>query len=66
MIPRKKRVAIEDSCLWVEDSDGIWNTNCGEIFEFNEGTPSENKARFCLYCGKSLIADAYDEADNDE
>ena len=59
-------VADRLSCLWVQDSDGIWNTNCGVAFEFNEGLPKDNHANFCHNCGKPLIADAYIEEDNDE
>ena len=45
----------DDYCRWTEDADGAWITDCGKVFEFNEGTPTENRARFCLYCGDPLF-----------
>ena len=48
-------------CEWrQEDPFGgndscIWQTDCGHEFVFDEGTPSENDAKFCLYCGKKLV-----------
>ena len=48
-------------CEWVqEDPFGsgdscIWQTECGHEFVFDEGTPSDNGAEFCLYCGKKLV-----------
>lgn len=42
------------SCIWTEDEDGPWHTECGHSFEFIEGTPFENKQRFCGYCGGQL------------
>lgn len=29
-------------CLWAENSDGIWDTACGNAFEFDSGGPTEN------------------------
>lgn len=44
-----------ETCLWQEDDDGNWNASCGEdIFCFFEGGPSDNRMRFCCYCGKRL------------
>lgn len=42
------------NCNWSEDVDGLWQTSCGKQFEFNDSTPLENGAKFCLYCGKPL------------
>ena len=44
------------SCQWSEDSDGNWDTACGEIFTFTDGGPKENKAHWCQYCGGELVA----------
>ena len=44
----------EVSCTWTEDDDGVWSTQCGEMFEFtNDGLP-ENRFEFCPYCGKYI------------
>ena len=50
-------------CTWTrckEDylvSRVYWETACGEIFEFNNGSPQENSFRFCSYCGKAIKED---------
>ena len=43
-------------CLWTNDpDDDSWDTECGEKFVFNEGTPIENDFHFCPYCGNHLF-----------
>ena len=56
MPSKRKRLnkPVVSVCVWEEDSDGNWETACGNIFCLNEGTPSENEMRFCCYCGKQL------------
>jgi hypothetical protein len=44
----------EQSCIWTEDEDGIYQTSCGNSFEFMNGTPNDNHTKFCPYCGKVL------------
>ena len=52
---------VQEECEWVQaDPFGsgdscIWQTDCGHEFVFDEGTPSDNGAKFCLYCGKKLV-----------
>ena len=41
-------------CTWTENEDGVYETNCGNLFAFNDGTPSENGFEFCPYCGREL------------
>lgn len=41
-------------CLWAQNEDGLWLTDCGEIHEFTVGTPKENKYSHCPYCGRLL------------
>lgn len=43
-----------ETCAWVETEDGQWETECMEIFEFNDGTPDENGFKFCPYCGTKI------------
>jgi hypothetical protein len=43
----------EQSCIWTEDDDGIYETACGNMFELND-TPEHNRMKFCPYCGKVL------------
>ena len=46
-------------CRWTDDGDGNWATECDHLFTFNDGPPSENEARFCCYCGGSLVEVPY-------
>lgn len=41
-------------CQWGDDEEGIWNTGCGELFQFDADGPRENGFKFCPYCGKEL------------
>lgn len=41
-------------CIWTYDPDGYWQTSCGDQFCISDGTPAENKMRFCHYCGLRL------------
>jgi len=41
-------------CRWTQDEDGVWQTSCGGSYEIIEGTPRDNKMRFCCFCGKVL------------
>jgi len=38
-------------CEWTQTEDGQWDTACGEVFEFVNGGPADNGAKFCQYCG---------------
>lgn len=49
----------ETRCVWAEDEDGVWDTGCDNRFEFNEGTPHENKFEFCPYCGNRMKVSRY-------
>jgi hypothetical protein len=44
-----------EQCVWAEDFDGNWDTMCQQSFVFIDGSPSENKMKFCCYCGKELV-----------
>lgn len=53
------------TCVWAEDGDGVWNTECGEAFVFIDSGPKENSMRFCCYCGLALEEKAYAEPPED-
>ena len=46
----------EQTCEWTQDEpdSDAWNTNCGQLFTLNAGTPSQNRMAFCCYCGAPL------------
>lgn len=41
-------------CIWQQDEDGFWHTDCGQVHEFMNGSPAENSYVFCPYCGKEI------------
>ena len=59
--------ATAEGCKWTEDSSGeYWESACGETWTFLDGGPSENNARFCHGCGKTITAVAYIESIDEE
>lgn len=43
------------TCMWSQDADtDTWATQCKQYFRLDDGTPTDNKMRFCCYCGKPL------------
>lgn len=48
------------TCSWAEDEAGVWDTACGERFNLEAGTPSDNGMRFCCYCGHALSGEMED------
>ena len=43
-------------CLWKHQEDeDCWDTECGNKFVLEVGTPIENDFHFCPYCGKGLF-----------
>jgi hypothetical protein len=47
------------NCVWTQNSDGIYETQCGHMFELNEDTPEKNQMAYCCYCGKHLEQELY-------
>lgn len=44
---------MSDACKWW-DEDGCWASDCGVMFQFNEGDPTENGFNYCYKCGKRI------------
>lgn len=53
MIEPTKKLNL-DCCVWTFDADGFYRTDCGQTFQFDHGTPTQNHARFCQACGRKL------------
>lgn len=55
-------------CVWAQNDEGQWETECMECFEFTSGSPLENRFEHCPYCGRRLIEgqpeDDGDKTDN--
>jgi hypothetical protein len=60
-----KQTSTTQPCTWIKDSDGNWETGCGEIFTFTDAGPSENAIKFCGYCGKRIQEVEYVELQAD-
>ena len=65
--------AVVKSCNWAQDGyePDLWDSDCGQSFYLKEGTPLENKMRFCFGCGKPLTESPCtfsedEDDDNDE
>lgn len=46
-----------DGCRWTEDEyeGGAWDTDCGQRFCIEDGTPEQNDMKFCCYCGHKIL-----------
>lgn len=44
----------QSTCVWKQDDDGNWDTQCDNLFIIIDGTPAENSMQFCPYCGKTI------------
>lgn len=62
-----KPVAEPPTCAWrADEHDDTWHTDCGQMWQFNDGGPTENKQRFCGYCGGTLVAVPFAYTDEPE
>lgn len=46
------------TCTWTYDPDGYWQTSCDDQFCITEGSPAENRMRYCHYCGRRITTSA--------
>lgn len=45
----------KETCTWAySETEDMWESGCGHLFEFNDGGPEDNDFMFCPYCGKAL------------
>jgi hypothetical protein len=48
-------LAARVACVWRYDPDGYWQTECSDQFCITEGSPAENRMRYCHYCGRRIM-----------
>lgn len=48
---------MDDQCVWAEDEDGQWLTDCD--YGWALGSPEDIGFKFCPYCGLPLTEVAY-------
>lgn len=54
---RERKEVQMKVCEWRLDPDPdftVWETSCDEMFQFEADGPTENKFKFCPYCGDTL------------
>ena len=51
--------AAKKTCRWHETNTdeypGVYTTECGHMFSFDEGARAENDATYCQYCGGLIV-----------
>ena len=57
--------APEPVCFHHQDRFSVWNTECGKTMTWVWGTPEENGAKFCWYCGARLIGIPWTEQEEE-
>ena len=53
----RRKLVEEETCAWAEETNDdydCWTTECGNRFEIIDGTPGENRMKFCPYCGGKI------------
>ena len=53
-IRRAREGILPNPCVWKQDDEGGYATNCGKHYYFIEGNVAENNAKFCPFCGGSI------------
>ena len=46
-----------EECTWVLDDDGIYTTDCGDMFQPEAGSRFDNGMKYCHRCGKKIVGD---------
>jgi hypothetical protein len=49
----RTKQSTPEPCVW-QDMGECYETDCGQAFTLEWGTPTANKMRFCCYCGAPL------------
>jgi hypothetical protein len=52
---------MQEPCKWEQDEDGNYHTGCGCRFWFEEDTATENKIKYCGFCGHTILDVPYTE-----
>ena len=46
-----------EECTWGLDDDGVYTTDCGDMFQPLSGSRSDNGMKYCYRCGKKIVGD---------
>lgn len=55
-----KPLELSVRCTWTEDNDGVWSSECGLVWSFENGKVCENNIEYCMRCGRLVDAHEYD------
>jgi len=44
----------DDYCTW-DDTPEYWESDCGMLWVFTDGGPTENQMRYCPGCGRRVL-----------
>jgi len=58
--------SAQEICTWVEDENGDWHTDCTNMFAITEGSPMDNDFKYCLYCGRPIVAAEFRYEDDED
>ena len=49
---------VPEGCKWsqADEDSNAWQTECGNMFLLNDGTPEQNDMKHCCYCGGKMLA----------
>jgi hypothetical protein len=64
-----KEITEDNKCTWtrIDDPDtSLWESECGQVWEFESGTPKDNFMDFCCGCGKALNCKPEATKENDD
>src|SRR6266487_3391119 len=56
-------------CEWKQADDeesNNWESSCGDIFFFEDGTPEENGIKFCPFCSHRVSQKLYESEPEDD
>ncbi len=54
------------ACVWTQSEYDLWETDCGNAFQLNDGGPHDNDMAICCYCGGALVEQAYEDVRDDD
>jgi hypothetical protein len=53
-----------EQCSWNCTEELLWQADCGGVWQFEDGGPEENNAKYCPFCGKVINPVRYADLDD--
>jgi len=61
-----EKLKVIPVCEWSQNSDGAYETQCGNAWKFENGTATENGALWCIFCRGKILDKACEIKVNDK